>query len=164
MLRFLKEIAMEKAGKKMSEMNRWVRKVKDAQEQIKSLVGQGNWMDEARKYAERQSKEVKKLIHGDMDKLRTFVVRERRELEKLQKQIPAELNRWKKYLGSQRKELENVLTNVTGQKKKVRAKSASKSKASGKAANATVKTTSNGAKNTAKRAKKAASAESKSEA
>ena len=43
-----------------------------------------------------------------------FVERERRELERLQKQIPGEVKRWKKYLGSQRKELEKVLAGVRG--------------------------------------------------
>ena len=156
---------MEKSAGKKGDMNRWVRKVKEAQDQIKTLVGQGNWMDEARKYADRQSKEVKKLLHGDLEKVRTFVVRERRELEKLQKQIPSELARWKKYLDSQRKELEKVLVTMTGAKKKSRSKgsarSAGKAKTGAKVAKA--KVDGSGSKTTAKRSKKTAASEAKAE-
>jgi hypothetical protein len=109
---------MERKKTKFS-VNRVMTRVKDAQNQLKSLMKDGNWMEDARRYVERQRKEVQKLIHGDLEKLRDFLERERQGLEVLQKQIPTELNRWKKYLSSQRQELEQVLS-ALGVRKKVK--------------------------------------------
>jgi hypothetical protein len=104
---------MEKNGKRV-DMKKWVSRVRTTQAQLKSLIQDGGWMEDARQYLERQGKEVQKLINSDLAKVKTFVERERRELERLQKQIPGEVSRWKKYLASQRKELEKVLAGVRG--------------------------------------------------
>jgi hypothetical protein len=106
------------------DMKRWLEKVKSAQQQLNSLI-KDNWMDEARKFAERQGKEVRKLIQSDLHRVRSFVERERRDLEKLQKQIPGELNRWKKVLESQKKELSQLL-GKTGSRGAAKAKSTGK--------------------------------------
>ena len=113
---------MQKNGKKM-DVKKLMGKARTAQTQLKALLQDGNWMDEARKYVERQGKEMQKLIHGDLEKVREFVERERRELGRIQKQIPMEVTRWKKYLTSQRKELEKVLAGVRGASKKPTRKS-----------------------------------------
>lgn len=102
---------MEKKAKKI-EVSQLMGRVRDAQAQLKSMLQNGGWMADARTYVERQRREMRKLIHGDIEKVRKFVERERQELERLQKQIPAEVSRWKKYLASQRKELEKVLAGV----------------------------------------------------
>jgi len=47
----------------------------------------GTLVEEVRKYAETQGGEVKKLISADFKKLRTFLEREKGELEKFQKQL-----------------------------------------------------------------------------
>jgi archaellum component FlaC len=91
-----------------ADMKRWVEKFKGAQKQINALV-KDNWVDEAKRFAERQGKEVRKLIEADLHKVKTFVEREKRDLEKLQEQIPAELNRWKKLLESQKQDLSSLL-------------------------------------------------------
>ena len=45
-----------------ADLKKIVGRVKDAQQQLQSLVQDQAWVEEARKYAERQGKEVKKLI------------------------------------------------------------------------------------------------------
>jgi ABC-type transporter Mla subunit MlaD len=112
------------------EMKRWLDKMKAAQAQINTLV-KDNWVDEARRFAERQGKEVRKLIQSDLNKVRTFVERERKDLEKLQSQIPAELDRWKKALETQKKELSGLLNRVGVGKARPK-KSARKARVKGK--------------------------------
>jgi len=127
---------MEKNGRKM-EVKKWLNKVRTTQAQLKSLIQDGGWMEDARHYLERQGKEVQKLINSDLAKVKTFVERERRELERLQKQIPGEVTRWKKYLASQRKELEKVLAGVrgaSGAKKSKKVRKSSKKKTASKKA------------------------------
>ncbi len=111
------------------EMKNWIEKMKAAQKQLNSLV-KDNWVNEAKRFAERQSKEVRKLIQTDITKVRTFVEREKKDLEKLQKQIPGELNKWKKVLETQKKELTGLLGKAqkaagrkSGSKKAVKTKS-----------------------------------------
>lgn len=118
---------MDRKKNKFS-VNRLMSRVKDAQDQWKTLLKDGSWMDDARQFLDRQRKDVQKLIHGDIEKLKDFLERERSGLEALQKQIPAELKRWKKYLKSQRQELEQILSVLGPQKKsrKKRQKRASK--------------------------------------
>lgn len=127
---------MQKNGKKVN-MKKWISKVRHTQTQLKNLIQDGGWMEDARQYLERQGKEVQKLINSDLAKVKTFVERERRELERLQKQIPGEVTRWKKYLASQRKELEKVLAGVrgaTGGKKAKKPRKGSKKKPAAKKA------------------------------
>jgi bisphosphoglycerate-dependent phosphoglycerate mutase len=75
------------------------------------LKGQ-DWVEEARKYAEKQSKEMKKLLATDAKKVQAFVTKERKELEKLQKQLPAEVEKLRTFVLSQRKEFEKLITKV----------------------------------------------------
>jgi dsDNA-specific endonuclease/ATPase MutS2 len=102
----------------------WQKTDRKMVERINTLI-KDNWMDEARKFAERQGREVRKLIQSDLHRVRSFVEREKRDLEKLQKQIPGELNRWKKALEGQKKELTQLLN-------KAGPRGAAKAKASGK--------------------------------
>jgi len=104
---------MQKNRKKM-DVKKLYMKVRQAQTQFRTILQDGSWMDDAKKYVERQGAEMQKLIHGDLEKLRTFVEHERRELNRIQKEFPKEVTRWKKYLASQRKELEKLLTGVRG--------------------------------------------------
>jgi len=123
---------MEGNAKKM-DLKKLLARVRTTRARLKGLVQDGGWMEDARQYLERQGGEFQKLINSDLAKVRVFVERERRELERLQKQIPGEVKRWKKYLGSQRKELEKVLAGVrgaTGVKKSRRAAKSSKKKTS----------------------------------
>lgn len=99
-----------------SAMNKDIKKVvgrvKDAQDKLQALIKSQEWVDEARKYAERQGKEVKKLISADAGKVKVFLERERKELERFQKQIPGEVKKFRTFVLSQRKELEKLLKNV----------------------------------------------------
>jgi hypothetical protein len=126
-----------------SEIKKVVLKVKKAQGQLHTLMQSQNWVDEARKYAERQGKEVKKLFAPDVQKMKKFLERERKELEKLQKQIPGEVKKLRHFVNLQKKEFEKLLVNVgkmasTGggsvkstPAKKTRSKKASMPKAAG---------------------------------
>ncbi len=101
-----------------SELKKVLARVKSAQSQIQTLMKDKSWMDEAKKYAERQGKEAKKLINADVEKLKTFVEREKKELAKLQAQIPGEVAKIKKFMDSQKKELSALLKTVQGKTKK----------------------------------------------
>ncbi len=95
-----------------SEIKKVVGRVKNAQEKLQTLLQGHDWVEEARKYAERQGKEVKKLISADAGKVKTFLERERKELERFQKQIPGEVKKLRSFVLSQRKEFEKLLANV----------------------------------------------------
>ena len=45
-----------------TEFKKVVSRVKEAQVQLQGLIKSQDWIEEAKKYAERQSKEVKKLL------------------------------------------------------------------------------------------------------
>lgn len=123
-----------------TEIKKVVERVKDAQTKLQTLLKSQDWVEEARKYAERQGKEVKKLLSSDLSRVKTFLEREGKSLEKIQKQIPGEVKKIRTFVQGQRKELEKLLTNVrkasangkgkksSGAKKK-KSSSASKSKA-----------------------------------
>jgi hypothetical protein len=95
-----------------SEIKKVVTRVKAAQTQLQEVLKSQDWVDEARKYAERQGKEVKKILTDDVGKMKTFLERERKELERIQKQIPGEVDKLRKFIAGQRKEFEKLLTNV----------------------------------------------------
>ena len=95
-----------------SEIKLMVGKVKKAQSQFQDLLKSHDWVEEAREYAERQGKEIKTLFAGDVEKMKSFLEKERKELEKFQKQIPSEVKKFKKFIGSQKKDFEKLLKNV----------------------------------------------------
>ena len=95
-----------------SEIKKVVERVKEAQVQLQGLVKSHDWVEEARKYAERQGKEVKKLFAPDVEKMKSFLEREKKELERFQKQIPSEVKKFKKFVNMQKKEFEKLLSNV----------------------------------------------------
>ncbi len=102
-------------------------RVKDAQAQLQNILKDNNWVEDARKYAERQGKEVKKLIKADVTKMKTFLERERKELEKIQKQLPNEVEKFRTFVNGQKKEFERLLENMR-KKNFVAPKRATKSK------------------------------------
>jgi len=95
-----------------ADLKKVLNRVKAAQSQLETLLKDKTWVEEARKYAERQGKEVKKLFSADVTKVKSFLERERKELEKFQKQIPSEVKKLQKFVGAQRKEFQKLLTNV----------------------------------------------------
>ena len=60
-----------------AEVKKVFTKVKEAQAQLQSLIQGQDWVEEARKYAKRQGKEVKKLFGPDVEKMKKFLERER---------------------------------------------------------------------------------------
>lgn len=95
-----------------TEIKKVVSRVKTAQAQLQTLVKSQDWVDEARKYADRQRREVRKLLNGDVTLVKNFLERERKELEKIQKRIPGEVDKFRKFVKVQRKELEKLLQTV----------------------------------------------------
>src|SRR4051794_38422611 len=95
-----------------SELKKILTRVKTAQSRLETLVKDKTWIEDARKYAERQGKEVKKLLTADVSKVKTFLEKERKELEKFQKQIPGEVKKFQKFVDQQRKEFQKLLTNA----------------------------------------------------
>ena len=96
-----------------SEIKKVFDRVKDVQGQLQTLVNGQDWIEEARKYAKRQGKEVKKLFGPDVQKMKKFLETERKALLRFQKQIPGEVKKLNKYLTHQRKEFEKLLTQVS---------------------------------------------------
>lgn len=124
-----------------SEIKKVVGRVKEAQKKLQTMINGQDWVEDARKYAERQGKEVKKLITADANKVKTFLERERKELERFQKQIPGEVKKFRTFVLSQRKEIEKLLANVrkangNGAAKSKKRASGTKKKASTKKASA----------------------------
>ncbi len=116
-----------------SEIKKVISRVKEAQAKLQGLIKNQDWVDEARKYAERQSKEVKKLLSADISKVKTFLEKERKELERFQKQIPGEVKKLRVFVQGQKKELEKLLSNVRkagGPAKKSKASGTAKKKKS----------------------------------
>ncbi len=115
-----------------AEIKKVVNRVKEAQNQLQSLIKGQDWVEEARKYAERQGKEVKKLFAPDVEKMKSFLERERKELERFQKQIPGEVKKLKKFLNMQKKEFEKLLVSVRKMNPSGKASLASRRKAKSK--------------------------------
>jgi hypothetical protein len=120
-----------------AEMKKIVNRLKDAQSKLQSrvdgLMQNQDWIDEAKKYAERAGTDVKKLISSDVSKVKTFVDRQRKELERVQKQLPGEVKRFQKLLNQQRTELEKMIRKIrlakkTGAAAKTKKRSTSTSK------------------------------------
>jgi len=103
------------------EIKKVIGRVKEAQAQLQSIVNSQAWVDEAKKYAERQGKEMKKLFAPDVEKVKIFLERERREIEKFQHQIPIEVKKVRQFVTSQKKEFEKLITNVRKLNKKKKA-------------------------------------------
>ena len=100
-----------------SEIKKVVGRVKEAQGRLQMALQDRTWIEEARKYADKQGKDVRKLLAGDVDKVRAFIERERKELERLQKQIPGEVKKLKKFFDQQKKELEKLLKKLAKTRK-----------------------------------------------
>jgi hypothetical protein len=119
--------------------------VKNVRVELEGLLTDRAWVKEARKLAERQGKDLKKTLDSDVAKLRAFLEEERKELEKLQAQIPGEVAKIKKFVDAQKSELSSLLKRVkktsgakkrsskssSGKTKKKTAKKASSKKAAG---------------------------------
>ncbi|MBC7385771.1 MAG: hypothetical protein H7301_06375 [Cryobacterium sp.] len=93
-------------------------RVRNARSQLESFLKDRSWIEEAKKIAEKQGNEVKKLIDTDVAKLRVFLEKEKKELEKLQAQIPGEVTKIKKFVEAQKKELSGLLTSAKSGKGK----------------------------------------------
>jgi len=94
------------------DIKKVVSAVKEARAKLEHLVRTQDWVDEARKYAERQRKEVRKIIATDTGKIRDMIENQRKELEKFQKQIPGEVKRIQNFVKLQQKELKKLVKNL----------------------------------------------------
>lgn len=115
------------------EVKKVVGQVKKAQAKFQEAVkSRANWIEDARKYAESQGKEVRKLIAGDFHKVKNFLERERKELDRFQKRLPTEIRKLKTYVNAQKREFEKILRvlRTTSAQAKGAAKGASKKKRS----------------------------------
>lgn len=92
-----------------TEIKKVVAKVKDAQVKLQAVLKKQSWVEDARKYAERQGHEVKKLLTSDAEKVKAFLERERKELERFQKEVPGEVKKLKNLLKTQSKEFNKLL-------------------------------------------------------
>ncbi len=118
------------------ELEKVVKKTKVAQEKLHGLLKSQSWIEDARKFAEKQKKEVKKLISSDVNKVRSFLEKQTKELEKFQKQIPSEVKKVKKFVAEQRKDFDKLLANVRNGKFDFKASKAKVKKTTKKATSA----------------------------
>lgn len=95
-----------------SEVKKVLQRVKNAQTKFEGLLKNQDWIEDARKVAESRGKELKKILASDLGKVKTFVERERKELERFQKQIPGEVKRLKSFVETQRQDFERLLSNL----------------------------------------------------
>lgn len=95
-----------------SEVKKVIDRAKKAQAKLQVILQNQDWIEEARKYADKQRREVKKLLNTDVNKVKNFLERERKELERFQKEIPGEVKKLRAFVKSQRKELENLIANL----------------------------------------------------
>lgn len=123
-------MATEKKTAKMTAKN-LVERVKSARSQLEKLLKDRAWIDEAKNVAEKQGKEVKKILDTDIAKLRTFLEKEKKELEKLQARIPGEVKKIQSFVNEQKKELSRLLISAKASagKKANQAKGVAKKKA-----------------------------------
>lgn len=92
-----------------TEVKRIVGRLRAAQGQVRTLLKDRSWIDDARKYAERRQGELTRLVRADVEKVRAFLVREKKEVEKLQRRLPREIEKVRKYVRAQRGEFEKLL-------------------------------------------------------
>lgn len=121
------------------DVQKIIGRLKEARTQIETLIKDRSWMEEAKKVAEKQGQEMKKILDGDVAKLKAFLEKEKKELEKLQASIPGEVEKLKKFVDAQKQELTKLLGTVKS-KAETRAKSA-KGAAKAKATQAKAKAT-----------------------
>lgn len=95
-----------------SEVKKVLDRAKKAQTKLQTILEQQDWIEDARKYAEKQRKEVKKLLSSDIGRVKTFLEKERKELNKFQKEIPGEVKKLRGFVKGQRAELEKLLKNL----------------------------------------------------
>ncbi len=98
------------------ELKKVVRQIKKTQGHIQDLLKEKQWLEEARKYAESQGKEVKRILRTDLGKVKTFVAKERADIaefqkrfNRMQKDLPGELGKLKRYMRTQRAEAERFV-------------------------------------------------------
>ena len=84
-----------------ADLKKVMARVKSVHSEIKGLLKQTKWVDEARKNAKSQGREVMEMFAGDIDRVRGFLERERRELERFHKQLPEEVEKFRKFVRGQ---------------------------------------------------------------
>lgn len=100
-----------------AEVKKVIGRLKAARGQFEQLVKTQAWVDEARKFAEKQQREVKKLLNTDLHRVRAFIEKEKAGLNKLQQKLPTEVARVRKFVSLQRKDLEKMLKGLRKAKK-----------------------------------------------
>ena len=107
--------------KMKTDLKKVVNKVKAAQGRLQTALQDRTWIEDARKFADQQRKDVSDLLSSDIGKVRKFLETERKGLEALQKQIPGEVKKFRKFVDRQKKDLEKLLKTV-GKKSKAKGK------------------------------------------
>lgn len=93
------------------EVKKLVEKVKKTQSQFQDLMKDGRLLKEAKRLGD-QGQELKKLLKNDLSRVKSFVEKERKELEKFQKQIPSEIKKLKTFVQGRRSDLEKLLSSL----------------------------------------------------
>lgn len=94
------------------DLKKVVSQIKTAQKQLEGFFKNTDVVGEARKYADKQKRELQKLLNGDVTLVKEFLEKQKGELDKLQKRIPTEVSKFKKYFESQRTDVEKLIMKV----------------------------------------------------
>jgi len=82
------------------------------------MINRKELLKEAQNFADRQRREFKKIIKTDAARLKTYLEKERREIQKLQTRLPGEIKKIRQYAETQRRELDKLIKKVKTASKK----------------------------------------------
>ena len=94
------------------DMKKVLGRMKQAQSQLETIIKDSKWVDDAKKVAKKSGKEVQKRIQSDVTRVKTFLEKEAKELEKIQTRLPAELKKLQGFIKGQRKEFTVLMKNL----------------------------------------------------
>jgi hypothetical protein len=130
--------------KKEKLMNKDVKKVleqvKASQAKLLEMISENDWVSEARSYAHRQSKELKKVFSEDVKKVQGFLEQEKKSFAQISSKLPKNIKNLFVFLEEQKKEFSLLLSQLgqmsgvspTKKKKSVSPKKSTKKRVSRK--------------------------------
>src|SRR5689334_8001530 len=99
------------------EVGNLMKQLKMAQKQVQEMLKTKDIVNQAKKYANTQSAEVRKVLASDAKVVKAFLEKEKCELSEFQKQINTDVKKLSAFVLSQRKDFEKLIRDLS--KKKV---------------------------------------------
>ena len=99
-------------AKVKSEIRRVAKSLKDAQAHFEKALASSNWVTDAKKYADKQRRQIDRLSRANVKKVKTFAEEQKKELNRILNRVPGEVQKVRRYVTSQKKDLERLVANV----------------------------------------------------